>query len=155
MHLYVCHIWHICVLHWQDELEITASLLGQRGGYSGTLVLIRNKATGELVAEGRHSLFGKRTSKLWLCFARKVKPKQCHLEFMRGHCRFQDLVYSTLQLPSHWRYNHVVADIYIELNGYGDKLAVLVLDGPLLVLLCMNSNCSLCGNICKLDGFKL
>ncbi|XP_058198920.1 uncharacterized protein LOC131314357 isoform X2 [Rhododendron vialii] len=47
-----------------DELEITGSLLGQRGGYYGTLVLIRNKATGEVVAEGRHSLFGKRPSKL-------------------------------------------------------------------------------------------
>ncbi|KAF7120183.1 hypothetical protein RHSIM_Rhsim13G0073400 [Rhododendron simsii] len=47
-----------------DELEITGSRLGQRGGYYGTLVLIRNKATGEVVAEGRHSLFGKRPSKL-------------------------------------------------------------------------------------------
>ncbi|XP_052187193.1 uncharacterized protein LOC127797973 isoform X2 [Diospyros lotus] len=47
-----------------DELELTARVLGQRGGYSGTSVLVRNKATGELVAEGRHSLFGKHASKL-------------------------------------------------------------------------------------------
>ncbi|KAF5939583.1 hypothetical protein HYC85_023842 [Camellia sinensis] len=47
-----------------DELEITSRVLGQRGGYFGTIVLIRNKATGEVVAEGRHSLFGKHASKL-------------------------------------------------------------------------------------------
>ncbi|XP_057513214.1 uncharacterized protein LOC130795229 [Actinidia eriantha] len=47
-----------------DELEITSRVLGQRGGYSGTIVLIRNKVTGEAVAEGRHSLFGKHASKL-------------------------------------------------------------------------------------------
>ncbi|KAH1066920.1 hypothetical protein J1N35_031907 [Gossypium stocksii] len=43
-----------------DELEITSKVLGQRGSYSGTIVLVRNKATGELIAEGRHSLFGKK-----------------------------------------------------------------------------------------------
>jgi acyl-coenzyme A thioesterase 13 len=48
----------------QDELEITARVLGQKGGYSGTIVLVRNKATGEIIAEGRHSLFGKHHSKL-------------------------------------------------------------------------------------------
>ncbi|KAA3489659.1 Acyl-coenzyme A thioesterase 13 [Gossypium australe] len=47
-----------------DELEITSKVLGQRGSYSGTIVLVRNKATGELIAEGRHSLFGKKSSKL-------------------------------------------------------------------------------------------
>ncbi|PON42766.1 Thioesterase domain containing protein [Parasponia andersonii] len=47
-----------------DELEITSRVLGQKGGYSGTSVLLRNKATGELIAEGRHSLFGKHASKL-------------------------------------------------------------------------------------------
>ncbi|XVE59372.1 hypothetical protein DITRI_Ditri05aG0041400 [Diplodiscus trichospermus] len=47
-----------------DELEITSKVLGQRGGYSGTVVLVRNKATGELIAEGRHSLFRKQASKL-------------------------------------------------------------------------------------------
>ncbi|CAL5353102.1 unnamed protein product [Camellia sinensis] len=47
-----------------DELEITSRVLGQRGGYFGTIVLIRNKATGKVVAEGRHSLFGKHASKL-------------------------------------------------------------------------------------------
>ncbi|KAG9157791.1 hypothetical protein Leryth_025930 [Lithospermum erythrorhizon] len=43
-----------------DELEITSRVLGQKGKYSGTIVLIRNKSTGEVVAEGRHSLFGSR-----------------------------------------------------------------------------------------------
>ncbi|GLT33078.1 hypothetical protein SLA2020_076960 [Shorea laevis] len=47
-----------------DELEITSRILGQRGGYSGTIVLVKNKATGELIAEGRHSLFGRHASKL-------------------------------------------------------------------------------------------
>ena len=48
----------------QDELELTSRVLGQRGGYSGTIVLIRNKTSGEVIAEGRHSLFGKHASKL-------------------------------------------------------------------------------------------
>ncbi|KAJ4725646.1 acyl-coenzyme A thioesterase 13 [Melia azedarach] len=47
-----------------DELEITARVLGQNGGYCGTTVLIKNKATGEIIAEGRHSLFGKQASKM-------------------------------------------------------------------------------------------
>ncbi|KAH9661775.1 4HBT domain-containing protein [Citrus sinensis] len=47
-----------------DELEITGRVLGQRGGYSGTIVLMRNKATGEVIAEGRHSLFGRQPSKM-------------------------------------------------------------------------------------------
>ncbi|KAK9940719.1 hypothetical protein M0R45_017362 [Rubus argutus] len=47
-----------------DELEISSKVLGKRGGYSGTIVLMRNKATGEVIAEGRHSLFGKHPSKL-------------------------------------------------------------------------------------------
>ncbi|KAK4606727.1 hypothetical protein RGQ29_000815 [Quercus rubra] len=47
-----------------DELEITSRALGQRGGYFGTVVVIRNKTTGEIIAEGRHSLFGKHYSKL-------------------------------------------------------------------------------------------
>lgn len=48
----------------QDELEITSRVLGQRGGYSGTIVLMRNKVTGEVIAEGRNSLFGRHASKL-------------------------------------------------------------------------------------------
>ncbi|KAK9940716.1 hypothetical protein M0R45_017359 [Rubus argutus] len=44
-----------------DELEITSRLLGQKGGYSGTIVLMRNKATGEIISEGRHSLFRSHT----------------------------------------------------------------------------------------------
>ncbi|RAL37321.1 unnamed protein product [Cuscuta campestris] len=47
-----------------DELEITGRCLGKRGCYSGTSVLVRNKLTGELIAEGRHSLFGKHASKM-------------------------------------------------------------------------------------------
>ncbi|XP_050369434.1 uncharacterized protein LOC126787614 [Argentina anserina] len=43
-----------------DELEITSRLLGQKGGYSGTIVLMRNKVTGEIISEGRHSLFRSR-----------------------------------------------------------------------------------------------
>ncbi|XP_077238797.1 uncharacterized protein LOC143879954 isoform X2 [Tasmannia lanceolata] len=42
-----------------DELEIISRALGHKGGYSGTSVLLRNKRTGELIAEGRHSLFAK------------------------------------------------------------------------------------------------
>ncbi|XP_024160025.2 acyl-coenzyme A thioesterase 13-like isoform X1 [Rosa chinensis] len=40
-----------------DELEITSKRLGQRGRYFGTIVVLKNKATGEIIAEGRHSLF--------------------------------------------------------------------------------------------------
>ncbi|XP_009624177.1 uncharacterized protein [Nicotiana tomentosiformis] len=47
-----------------DELEIVGRVLGQKGGYSGTSVLLKNKTTGELIAEGRHSLFGKHASKI-------------------------------------------------------------------------------------------
>ncbi|XP_073114797.1 uncharacterized protein [Elaeis guineensis] len=47
-----------------DELEITSSVLGHKGGYSGTYVLLRNKTTGVIVAEGRHSLFGNLKSKI-------------------------------------------------------------------------------------------
>ncbi|KAF3771664.1 Acyl-coenzyme A thioesterase 13 [Nymphaea thermarum] len=47
-----------------DELEISSTVLGHKGGYSGTRVELRNRATGELVAEGRHSLFGKLKSKI-------------------------------------------------------------------------------------------
>ncbi|XP_049410049.1 uncharacterized protein LOC125873197 isoform X2 [Solanum stenotomum] len=47
-----------------DELEIIGQVLGKKGGYSGTSVLVKNKATGELIAEGRHSLFGKYASKM-------------------------------------------------------------------------------------------
>ncbi|KAG6488847.1 acyl-coenzyme A thioesterase 13-like [Zingiber officinale] len=47
-----------------DELEIISKTLGHKGGYSATHILLKNKATGELVAEGRHSLFGKLQSKI-------------------------------------------------------------------------------------------
>ncbi|KAJ1271564.1 hypothetical protein BS78_06G136900 [Paspalum vaginatum] len=42
-----------------DDLRITARALGHKGAYSGTHVLVANAATGQVVAEGRHSLFGK------------------------------------------------------------------------------------------------
>lgn len=42
-----------------DALRITARALGHKGAYSGTHVLVANAATGQVVAEGRHSLFGK------------------------------------------------------------------------------------------------
>jgi acyl-coenzyme A thioesterase 13 len=42
-----------------DTLRITARALGHKGAYSGTHVLVANAATGQVVAEGRHSLFGK------------------------------------------------------------------------------------------------
>ncbi|CAN1846490.1 Acyl-coenzyme A thioesterase 13 [Linum perenne] len=47
-----------------DELEITSKVLGRKGGYAGTVVLVKNKLTGELIAEGRHSLFGRHASKM-------------------------------------------------------------------------------------------
>ncbi|XP_050369427.1 uncharacterized protein LOC126787610 [Argentina anserina] len=40
-----------------DEVEITSKRLGQKGGYTGISVLLRNKATGDIIAEGRHSMF--------------------------------------------------------------------------------------------------
>ncbi|XP_022729378.1 uncharacterized protein LOC111284747 [Durio zibethinus] len=50
--------------NFQDELEITSKVLGRKGSYSGIIVLVRNKVTAELIAEGCHSLFGKNASKL-------------------------------------------------------------------------------------------
>ncbi|TQE00938.1 hypothetical protein C1H46_013478 [Malus baccata] len=48
-----------------DELEITSKRIGRRGGYTGTVVVLRNKTTGEIIAEGRHSLLrSRRSSKL-------------------------------------------------------------------------------------------
>ncbi|CAM0874262.1 unnamed protein product [Alopecurus aequalis] len=41
-----------------DNLSITARALGHKGAYSGTHVLLTNADTGDVVAEGRHSLFG-------------------------------------------------------------------------------------------------
>lgn len=60
--------WIASCVDFQDELEITSKVLGQRGGYSGTVVLFKNKATGEVIAEGRHSLFNPHAtkSKLWV-----------------------------------------------------------------------------------------
>ncbi|KAL6195481.1 hypothetical protein ACLB2K_031100 [Fragaria x ananassa] len=40
-----------------DEVEITSKRLVQKGGYTGILVLLRNKATGDVIPEGRHSMF--------------------------------------------------------------------------------------------------
>ncbi|KAI3899126.1 hypothetical protein MKW92_019005 [Papaver armeniacum] len=47
-----------------DELEIVSRALGQKRGYFGTSVLIKNKETGEIIAEGRHSLFCRVASKM-------------------------------------------------------------------------------------------
>lgn len=47
-----------------DELQIVSRVLGQKGGCYGTIVLVKNKVTGELIAEGRHSLFGRHNSKI-------------------------------------------------------------------------------------------
>ncbi|GAB2274436.1 hypothetical protein Dimus_009206 [Dionaea muscipula] len=40
-----------------DELEVTSRLVGHKGAVSGTCVVIKSKVSGEIVAEGRHSLF--------------------------------------------------------------------------------------------------
>ncbi|KAK9734745.1 hypothetical protein RND81_04G160300 [Saponaria officinalis] len=42
-----------------DELEVTSRLLGKIGAVSGTSIIIKNKASGDIIAEGRHSLFSK------------------------------------------------------------------------------------------------
>ncbi|XP_019188589.1 PREDICTED: acyl-coenzyme A thioesterase 13-like [Ipomoea nil] len=57
-------ISYLSAAKFDDELEIVGRCLGKRGGYSGTSVLVRNKLTGELIAEGRHSLFGRHVSKM-------------------------------------------------------------------------------------------
>ncbi|KAJ1688672.1 hypothetical protein LUZ63_012827 [Rhynchospora breviuscula] len=41
-----------------DELEIRSKVLGNKGGLTGTHILLMNKTTGQVVAEGRHCLFG-------------------------------------------------------------------------------------------------
>ncbi|KAM5583357.1 acyl-coenzyme A thioesterase 13 [Rosa sericea] len=50
-------ISYISTAKLDDELEITSKRLGQRGAYYGAVVLLGNKATGEIIAEGRHSMF--------------------------------------------------------------------------------------------------
>ncbi|GMH07379.1 hypothetical protein Nepgr_009219 [Nepenthes gracilis] len=47
-----------------DEVEITARLLGQKGNIFTAAVVLKNKGTGEIVAEGRHTLFSKLMSKI-------------------------------------------------------------------------------------------
>ncbi|XP_021682608.2 putative esterase C31F10.02 isoform X1 [Hevea brasiliensis] len=47
-----------------DEIEISARGLGQKGRYFGTYTLVRNKATQEIIAEARHSLFDTRPIKM-------------------------------------------------------------------------------------------
>ncbi|XP_074303118.1 uncharacterized protein LOC141637532 [Silene latifolia] len=47
-----------------DELEVSSRLLGKKGFLLGTVVLLKNKATGEIIAEGRHTLFNKHASKI-------------------------------------------------------------------------------------------
>uniref|UniRef100_A0A803KRN6 Thioesterase domain-containing protein n=1 Tax=Chenopodium quinoa TaxID=63459 RepID=A0A803KRN6_CHEQI len=50
--------------HTLDELEVTSRLLGRKGFVFGTTVVLKNKATGETIAEGRHTLFSKHASKI-------------------------------------------------------------------------------------------
>ncbi|XP_011080688.1 acyl-coenzyme A thioesterase 13 [Sesamum indicum] len=57
-------ISYISAAKMNDELEITSRCLGRVGRYFGTTVLIQNKTTGEVVAEGRHSLFRVPASKM-------------------------------------------------------------------------------------------
>ncbi|CAA6654978.1 unnamed protein product [Spirodela intermedia] len=51
--------------HTQVSVNISVAYLdhlpgaGAKRGYSGTIVLLKNKRTGEIIAEGRHSMFGK------------------------------------------------------------------------------------------------
>lgn len=45
-------------------MEISAKILGQKGMYTGVNVILKNKATGELIAEGRHSLYCIKRSKI-------------------------------------------------------------------------------------------
>ncbi|GAB4824494.1 hypothetical protein Ancab_007370 [Ancistrocladus abbreviatus] len=47
-----------------DELEVSARLLGRKGSISTAVVLIKKKGTGEIVAQGRHTLFAKLSSKI-------------------------------------------------------------------------------------------
>lgn len=47
-----------------DDLEIVSRVLSKKGDYYGTVVVVKNKTTGEVIAEGRLSLFGTQTSKL-------------------------------------------------------------------------------------------
>ncbi|GAB4827264.1 hypothetical protein Ancab_040020 [Ancistrocladus abbreviatus] len=47
-----------------DELEVSARLLGRKGSISTAAVLIKKKGTGEIVAQGRHTLFTKLASKI-------------------------------------------------------------------------------------------
>nr|XP_043637013.1 acyl-coenzyme A thioesterase 13-like [Erigeron canadensis] len=47
-----------------DELEITAKVIGEKGAYNGAVVILKNKATREMIAEGRHSMFCLKRSKI-------------------------------------------------------------------------------------------
>ncbi|KAL4188435.1 hypothetical protein AMTRI_Chr08g160110 [Amborella trichopoda] len=47
-----------------DEVEIVSRILGHKGGYSGTEVILKNRRTGEIIAQGRHSLFGRLKAKI-------------------------------------------------------------------------------------------
>ncbi|XP_057834694.1 uncharacterized protein LOC131045172 isoform X2 [Cryptomeria japonica] len=58
------NISYISTAKVNDEIEVDARVLGHKGGFSMTYVNLKNKATGETIAEGRHSLYGRQTSKL-------------------------------------------------------------------------------------------
>ncbi|KAM0003477.1 putative acyl-CoA hydrolase [Helianthus debilis subsp. tardiflorus] len=57
-------ISYLSTANLNDELEISAKLLGGKGAVKGTLVVLKNKLTGEVIAEGRHSLFSITRSKI-------------------------------------------------------------------------------------------
>ncbi|CAI9301254.1 unnamed protein product [Lactuca saligna] len=57
-------ISYLSTAKFNDELEIRGKLLGRKEGYCGTLIVLKKKATGEIIAEGRHSLFCKPISKI-------------------------------------------------------------------------------------------
>ncbi|KAG6792767.1 hypothetical protein POTOM_001925 [Populus tomentosa] len=60
----------------QDELEITAGVSARRGGCAATIVLVKSKATAELIADGRHSSSGKHNSKITVSFSPSSIPIQ-------------------------------------------------------------------------------
>ncbi|XP_021720741.1 acyl-coenzyme A thioesterase 13-like [Chenopodium quinoa] len=57
-------ISYVSTANVDDELEVTSRLLGRKGFVFGTTVVLKNKATGETIAEGRHTLFSKHASKI-------------------------------------------------------------------------------------------
>eukprot|EP00252_Welwitschia_mirabilis_P003133 TRINITY_DN13218_c0_g1_i1.p1 TRINITY_DN13218_c0_g1~~TRINITY_DN13218_c0_g1_i1.p1 ORF type:complete len:163 (-),score=32.54 TRINITY_DN13218_c0_g1_i1:160-648(-) len=55
---------NLAAVKFNDTIEIDARVSGHKGGLTVTKISLRNRATGEVVAEGRHILYGRVTSKL-------------------------------------------------------------------------------------------